>query len=70
MKTREGAHVRRYLADMERWRRDVDGVYQLATARLREAGGPIWMDGLAQVDIINIVVAATREYDAGRRKRA
>ena len=53
----------RYLRDMERIRRNTDGVYELAVSRLRDKGGPTWADSLCQADIISIVVEVTREYD-------
>lgn len=61
-------NTRKYLGKLKRWQDGVDGVYELAMFRLNAMSeGKCWFGYLSQVDVINTIVQATRDHDAGVR---
>lgn len=64
----EGSHVEAYLGKLEKWRLEVDGVYEFVMDRLNRKAraknsAALWTD-MAQVDIINTAVDAVHDYAA------
>ena len=55
---------KKHLAEQERYREDVDGVFEACMTALRTQGGPVWLDNLCQADIISTIVKTTRAHDA------